>query len=536
KEPDVYPLTTEHGLQIILLANNTSNLRGQADAAKLALRCFKAEPRLVPRALLALGTIYNAAKGNGGAILVKEPKPSDALDDAEEEMVPVGFRDITTTMDVYAKDRKVQGAGARALESALDVGGVSLKALTRDGMLRSVTLAHQRFPESRSVALALCRIIGKVTLREPDLVSPEVGIAVLSAGASLPRDAEVVVASLEAVYVLAPKLRNLWSAATNQVDRLAMVAADLVRLGEVRHKDSHCIGMLLVILTCLASDGHGQNPGGVQGERWRTAFGRAAAVAVPLRVFFEHKNVDMVTAAGIALRSLTYGSEESCAHAARARACPILLSTLTTYAHKPATTREVMAALANVACTKSIKEDFQKGLPATAEVIYYAMEHSADREPDVLAQGCRAFGALYATPNNEVNLGLKPGEKMKSATVIQWAKLNNAIMKTVIGITVHNGDAVEGSAFEVFGGSEPRQQKLEATRRRLGELCMHLANGSLASGPQFGRLLTPGGEPTAECTPRWSSVRLRLQNRAERREKPKAPETPEAPKAESDED
>ena len=154
--------------------------------------------------------------GNGGAILVKEPKPSDALDDAEEEMVPVGFRDITTTMDVYAKDRKVQGAGARALESALDVGGVSLKALTRDGMLRSVTLAHQRFPESRSVALALCRIIGKVTLREPDLVSPEVGIAVLSAGASLPRDAEVVVASLEAVYVLAPKLRNLWSAATNQ--------------------------------------------------------------------------------------------------------------------------------------------------------------------------------------------------------------------------------------------------------------------------------------------------------------------------------
>ena len=70
----------------------------------------------------------------------------------------------------------------------------------------------------------------------------------------------------------------------HQVDRLAMVAADLVRLGEVRHKDSHCIGMLLVILTCLASDGHGQNPGGVQGERWRTAFGRAAAVAVPLRV------------------------------------------------------------------------------------------------------------------------------------------------------------------------------------------------------------------------------------------------------------
>lgn len=37
---------------------------------------------------------------------------------------------------------------------------------------------------------------------------------------------------------------------------------------------------------------------------------------------------DMVTAAGIALRCMTYGSEETCVHAARARACPILLSNL----------------------------------------------------------------------------------------------------------------------------------------------------------------------------------------------------------------
>ena len=68
------------------------------------------------------------------------------------------------------------------------------------------------------------------------------------------------------------------------------------------------------------------------------------------------------------------------------------------------------------------------------------MEHSADREPDVLAQGCRAFGALYATPNNEVNLGLKPGEKMKSATASQlhgmiWANsLEGGGMETVKGL------------------------------------------------------------------------------------------------------
>lgn len=41
------------------------------------------------------------------------------------------------------------------------------------------------------------------------------------------------------------------------------------------------------------------------------------------------------------------------------------------------------------------QDDFQAGLPQTAEVIYLAMEQSADQEPDVLAQGCRAFGALH---------------------------------------------------------------------------------------------------------------------------------------------
>lgn len=35
--------------------------------------------------------------------------------------------------------------------------------------------------------------------------------------------------------------------------------------------------------------------------------------------------------------------------------------------------------------------------------------------------------------NTEVNLGLQPGEKMKISSNVQWSKLNNAIMKTVIG-------------------------------------------------------------------------------------------------------
>ena len=39
---------------------------------------------------------------------------------------------------------------------------VSIAALVRDGLLRALTLAHQRCPQSRSVALSLCRVMGKV--------------------------------------------------------------------------------------------------------------------------------------------------------------------------------------------------------------------------------------------------------------------------------------------------------------------------------------------------------------------------------------
>lgn len=79
--------------------------------------------------------------------------------------------------------------------------------------------------------------------------------------------------------------------------------------------------------------------------------------------------------------------------------------------------------------------------------------------------------------------------------------------------------------FSVF----PRQWDIKITRSKLesldifGSACWyefprHLANGSLASGPQFGRLLTPNGEPTAECTPRWNTLRSRLQDRERKRQ------------------
>ena len=57
---------------------------------------------------------------------------------------------------------------------------------------------------------------------------------------------------------------------------------------------------------------------------------------------------------------------------------------------------------------------------------------------------------------------------------------------------------------------------------------MHLANGSLAAGPQFGRLVSLAGEPLAECTPRLNSVRARLQKLVRKREEADGARTSEA--------
>ena len=73
--------------------------------------------------------------------------------------------------------------------------------------------------------------------------------------------------------------------------------------------DPHALGMLLVIFAAAASDGQATNPGGVPGEQWRVALASAAAVVVPLRVFYQHaENVDLVLTAAITLRVLTYCS------------------------------------------------------------------------------------------------------------------------------------------------------------------------------------------------------------------------------------
>ena len=65
----------EHGLQIVTLAAKAQvDLGAQARAARLALRCFRAEPRLVPRALLALSASGPGKTGRTSPDFTRKPR------------------------------------------------------------------------------------------------------------------------------------------------------------------------------------------------------------------------------------------------------------------------------------------------------------------------------------------------------------------------------------------------------------------------------------------------------------------------------
>jgi len=282
------------------------------------------------------------------------------------------------------------------------------------------------------------------------------------------------------------------------VERLVHVAGDLVLLGEARHADRYALSLLLVILVAAASDGQGTDPGGTAGEQWRTAFARAAAGVIPLRVLYEHgDDADLVCASAIALRCLTYNSEAACAHAGQLKAAAGLIGALAKHGRRPDIARELLAALANCGSDAAVRRDFQDAMPESARVLSATLERSSGRDPDVLAQGCRALGALTASVDAE----LPPWQRAEMAAKLapeELARIREAVKKTARALAAKANEAVE--YFTYLGLLNDTPSSL-ARRDKLNDLCEQLLSRTIASGPRFGRLLDRNGEPTAECLP-----------------------------------
>jgi len=470
--------TLEHALQVMLVSRVSHRLAEQGQVATTALTTFRSSPKLVTRALLVLHTLFSIVSDSGDADALK------ALLNSTNEggKLPVGLRQIIMSMDLYAQDRKVQGAGMLALSGAVRMtdafyGGESeakaFRAMNRDGLLRSMVYAQQHHRKSRSVALNLCHVVQVMARREPKLLTPEVVLSTLDAGLAFMPDEEVALLALETAAAMAPRFGQLCEQ-SKDLTKLVQLAGDLVHMAEHHHKNTAAVAALLVTFAAAASDGTGAAPGGSMGEQWREALGRVGAVAIPFRAFYEHPDdAEIVCAGAIAVRCLTYDNQVSRTHAGQLRAASVILSALQKHARRPDTARELLAALANCGAEKLVRDEYARGMPDTAEVIYIAMTTGAKEEPDVVGQGCRALAAL------------SDQETIREGNW-NWEKIKVACKKAVKRVLEGQGQAV--ATHNLYGDEVGTQEFIDAVKK-LQIMCNQILSGTIASCPQFGRIL-----------------------------------------------
>jgi hypothetical protein len=314
------------------------------------------------------------------------------------------------------------------------------------------------------------------------------------------RDEEVVIAALEAVnsMAVAGRLHGLCGPNVD-TNYLFDLAHGMVRLAEEHHKKKEAVAPLLVTIAATVSDGTGRESGGVPGDQWREVFGKAAAVAAPMRVLYgQSDDPELVCAAGIALRCLTFESADSCSHAGRLKAASAILSVLQKYSRSPDTARELLSALANCGADVSVRSDFQAGLPDTADVIYIAMQKSAREDPDVLAQGCRALGALSSSSSAEGG---------RNGHTFDLHKVKLAAFKAAAGLVERAGGSV--TKYSSFLLETVPSDAVEQEGQQLISMCDQLLNGKIAQGPQFGRIVSATGQPLITTLRRRGSSQKR---------------------------
>eukprot|EP00928_Gymnodinium_smaydae_P011387 TRINITY_DN14209_c1_g2_i2.p1 TRINITY_DN14209_c1_g2~~TRINITY_DN14209_c1_g2_i2.p1 ORF type:complete len:1207 (+),score=282.21 TRINITY_DN14209_c1_g2_i2:251-3871(+) len=194
--PDAGAGVMEHGLQVLIVSRSQHRLKEQLKFAQSTLAAFRAEPKLVTRVLLAMHAIWEVSC-EGPYRLLMDVTGAAPLGGHTVS----GMREVCRVMDLYAQDRKVQGAGCFALRAAVKVADksreVTFRKLIEDGLLRAVNYAQMNFRSSRSVAVNMCTITLAVARKMSKLMNIETALQVIDAGSSHVRDAEACLESAD---------------------------------------------------------------------------------------------------------------------------------------------------------------------------------------------------------------------------------------------------------------------------------------------------------------------------------------------------
>jgi hypothetical protein len=548
------PLMAEHALAVMCTANSQHRIKDQIHHTICILEAFKFEPRLSTRALLTLTTMYEtvllmlqpgeeekwtyeameilfdglrADAGDPPKLKARPypPKGSVAGTIAEEVPgvnilgVPKYGEDVrlaAAVADLYPNNRKVAGAAMRALSVMCRLSSAHAKAVANDG-LRVMAHAQRRFKDSLSAARTICEGVSQIARREPKVLSAGSAAMVVQAIRTFQNDPSVLVPGCLAMQCLREHMVTVIRDIIGP-----KLLEDLVSIGDTHCKDYKITVPILHVMALV----------GRRHRESREHLVQAGAVGVPMRALHSSAHAGQATSAavaaasGCALKVLLFRSEKALTDVPRCGGMPVLFGALAEHRRNRFAAHEMLSAIGNAAEAIPLEGSV---FEAVAKLMIEVMEANAKSEADLVAQGCRAFGAL-ALHRESMEKG-ENGPTLARIDEFEVQKLKSIVEKAVKGV------AEEAEVFGFLGNLIPGGDDAPKPEDEFEELCLKLIHRQVAHQQWLGRLLARNTLTLIAASPEEAEIALQAKSafdaeeqvEEEPAEEPDADEPEEAP-------
>lgn len=175
---NLHTISIEYILQFLMVAQSTRLLRSQIGLLMEVMESFKFVPTLVVRCLLCCASLYEL----GQAAPSTETNPKSVFPDTHPKqaivdklLVPdhMHIRHVVDLCDLYTDDRKVQGAGCKALTAIARVSQDEVRNVVRLGGLRAMLYAAKKFQSSSAASSGLAQIYYMIAVTAPEELASE---------------------------------------------------------------------------------------------------------------------------------------------------------------------------------------------------------------------------------------------------------------------------------------------------------------------------------------------------------------------------
>eukprot|EP00397_Hematodinium_sp_SG-2012_P003141 GEMP01003149.1.p1 GENE.GEMP01003149.1~~GEMP01003149.1.p1 ORF type:complete len:882 (+),score=204.84 GEMP01003149.1:1314-3959(+) len=258
-------ISIEYILQFIMVAQSPRLLRSQVALLAEVMESFKFNAKLAVRGLLCFVSLYELGdsrpangeeeeKGLFDIFLNRNPKQSiiDKLILPESAHI----RNVVDICDLYTDDRKVQGAGCKALVAAAALNEEQVREVVHYGGLRAILYAAKRYPVSSAVSLALAEMYHLAAKTAPEeLVTEHLFKACTNLMVNHANEPKVVQTCAKAMALSHVIIRRaVFSEIQQEISWKNQTLSQFLLVAERHLYDAKTAGEVLKLLRVLAQD------------------------------------------------------------------------------------------------------------------------------------------------------------------------------------------------------------------------------------------------------------------------------------------